>query len=351
MSVFISSNRLKVSALSFGLLFFQTGHAQGKYAAADAIAAERAKTLKKEVAVVVATKDTVVFQKDTKLFSAQRGQAELGLSSQWLTAAVVMVLVDEGKISLDDKVSKYLPVFSSYMKNYVTIRHCLAHFTGIQPENSKVGGLFAKKKFENLDEVAASYAKREIQNNAGEAFRFNGMGPDIAARVLEVVTKKKFDVLAQQKLFRPMGMRQTTFATLDGSTISPSTGARSTAGDYVRFLRMLLNGGTHYGQRILSESSVAAMRQIMTNAENNKYSPDAAKGWEYTMGAWAVGENDGTKAAALAAPSFEGTTAFVDFCRGYAFVYLQQELSDEARVPAGFQLKDALDPLFPANCR
>jgi CubicO group peptidase (beta-lactamase class C family) len=351
MSVSWYSNRLKVSTLSFCLLFFQASFGQGRFQAAEAIAAERAKTLKKEVALVVATKDTVVFQKDTKLFSAQRGQAELGLSSQWLTAAVVMILVDEGKISLDDKVSKYLPVFSSYMKNYVTIRHCLAHFTGIQADNSKVGALFAKKKFENLDEVASSYAKREIQNNAGEAFRFNGMGPDIAARVVEVVTKKKFEMLAQQKLFRPLGMRQTTFSTLDGSPASPSTGARGTAGDYARFLRMLLNGGTHYGQRILSESSVAAMRQILTNAENKKYSPDAAKGWEYTLGAWAVGENDEAKATALAAPSFEGTTALIDFCRGYAFVYLQQELSDEARIPAGLQLKEALDPLFPKACK
>lgn len=350
MSVTRSLNRLKVSSLGICLLIFHGGWAQGRFEPVDAIAAERSKALKKEVVLVVATKDTIVFQKDTKLFSAQRGQAPLGLSSQWLTTAVVLTLVDEGKISLDDKVSKYLPIFGSYMKNYVTIRHCLAHFTGIQADNSVMGGLFAKKKFENLDEVASSYAKREIQNNAGEVFRFNGMGPDIAARVVEVVTKKKFDMLAQQKLFRPLGMRQTTFSTLDGSPVSPSSGARGTAGDYARFLRMLLNGGTHYGQRILSESSVAAMRQILTNAENNKFSPNAAKGWEYTLGAWAVGENNGQKATALAAPSFEGTTALVDFCRGYAFVYLQQDLTEEARVPAGFQLKDALDEMFPAKC-
>lgn len=351
MAVYTASNRLKVSILSMGLLFFQASFAQNRFEQADAIIAERTKALKKEAVLVVATPDTVVYQKDTKTFSAQRGQAPLGMSSQWLTAALTLVLVDEGKISLDDKVSRYLPVLASYGKSYVTIRHCLSHFTGIQADNGKVGKLFEKKKFENLDDVVASYAKKEIQNNAGEAFRFNGMGPDIVARVLEIVTKKRFDMLAQQKLFRPLGMRQTTFSTLDGSAVSPSSGARGTAADYARFLRMLLNNGMHNSQRILSEESVAAMRQIMTTPENTKFVPDAAKTWQYTLGAFAAGENDTQRATVLTAPSFEGTTALVDFCRGYAFVYLQQDLTDEAKIPAGTQLKVALDEAFPAKCQ
>lgn len=300
---------------------------------------------------MVASKDTVLFTKDTKTFSATRGQGELGYSSQWLTAALVLILADEGKVSLDDKVSRYLPEFAAYGKSYITLRHCLSHFTGIQHEQNRVLKMFEKKKFATLDDAVGSYVKKEIQNNAGEAFRFNGMGPDIAGRVLEVATKKKFDMLAQQKLFRPLGMRQTTFSTLDGSALSPTDGARGTAADYMKFLRMLLNNGLHNGQRILSEASVAALRQVLTSAATRKYSPDVMTTSEYALGAWAVGENDRQTATVLTAPSFGGTTPLVDFCRGYAFMYLQKELAEESKLPVRKQLKEMLDPQFPTVCK
>src|ERR1700680_4445326 len=54
-----------------------------------------------------------------------RSQVPAGVASQWLVAAAVMAYVDDGKISLDDKVSKYLPIFAKYMKKYITIRGCL----------------------------------------------------------------------------------------------------------------------------------------------------------------------------------------------------------------------------------
>lgn len=351
MSAKIRPTSLKVSPTLLFLLFFQVGLAQNRFDAAAAIIDEQSKTLKQELVLVVANKDTTLFTKDSKTYSALRGQAQLGQSSQWLTAALLMVLVDEGKISLDDKVSQYIPAFAAYGKSYITLRHCLSHFTGIHHETVKAIKFFEKKKFATLEEAVAAYVKKEIQNNAGEAHRYNGMGPDIAGRVLEIVTKKKFDMLAQQKLLRPLGMRQTTFSTLDGSALSPSDGARGTAGDYIRFLRMLLNGGMHNGQRILSETSVAALRQVLTTTANRKYSPEAMQSFEYTLGAWSVGGNEAGKATVLTAPSFGGTTPLVDFCRGYAFMYLQKEQTEEAKLPVGNQLRAALEPLFAAACK
>lgn len=351
MSAKIRTSSLKVSPILFFLLLFQFGQAQNRFDAAATIMDQQAKTLKQELVLVVASKDTTLFTKDSKTFSALRGQAELGQSSQWLTAALVMVLVDEGKISLDDKVSQYIPAFASYGKSYITLRHCLSHFTGIHHETIRAVKFFEKKKFANLEEAVASYVKKEIQNNAGEAYRYNNMGPDIAGRVLEIVTKKKFDMLAQQKLLRPLGMRQTTFSTLDGSALSPADGARGTAGDYIRFLRMLLNGGMHNGQRILSETSVAALRQVMTTTANRKYSPEPMQAFEYALGAWSVSGNQGGKATVLTAPSFSGTTPLVDFCRGYAFMYLQKEATEEAKLPVRNQLQAALEPLFGAACK
>src|SRR5881275_159368 len=61
-------------------------------------------------------KDTIVYKREIGDFTAQT-VAPLASSSKWLTAALVMQFVDEGKISLEDKVSKYIPIFASYNKN------------------------------------------------------------------------------------------------------------------------------------------------------------------------------------------------------------------------------------------
>ena len=72
----------------------------------------------------------IIYQKSMGDFDA-RTQAPVASCSKWLTAALVMTFVDEGKLSLDDYVSKYIPEFTSYGKGYITIRQCLSHTTGI----------------------------------------------------------------------------------------------------------------------------------------------------------------------------------------------------------------------------
>ncbi len=348
MSYKISLSCLKVSAVAIFMLFFHFAKTQN-FADLDAVVAIKQKQLKTDVVLVVANKDTVVYQKDTKTFSALRGQARIGNSSQWLTTALVMMLVDEGKLSLDDRISYYLPEFGKYGKNYITIRHCLSNKTGIQAEGAKFKKAFEKKKFESLEKEVNSFAAKEIQRNPGEEFRYNTMGINIAARVLEVVTKKKFDMLSQQKLFRPMGMRQTTFTTLDGSSIDASDGARSTAGDLIRFMTMLLNNGAYKGQRILKEESVNELRKIHeASALNN--APVEVNGFQYALGTWAP-EQNGSEAAVITAPSYGGTIPVIDFCRGYAFVYFLKDLKDDQQANAYNDIKGLLDEKFSNKCK
>ena len=84
----------------------------------------------------------MVYKKELGEFNIKT-QAPIASSSKWLTAALVMIFVDEGKISLDDHVVKYIPEFGKYFKNYITIRQCLCHMTGIADEESG----FLKKLF------------------------------------------------------------------------------------------------------------------------------------------------------------------------------------------------------------
>jgi CubicO group peptidase (beta-lactamase class C family) len=263
-----------------------------------------------------------------------------------------MVLVDEGKLSLDDKVSQFIPAYAKYGKNYITLRYCLSHFTGIQTEGGgKALKLFEKKKFASLDELATSFAAKEIQTNPGTEFHYSNIGPILAGRVAEVVTKKRFDLLIQQKLLRPLGMRQTTFTTLDGLAINPGTGARSTGNDFIHFLTMLLNNGNYKGVKVLSSEAVKILRSIQTDGGLLKGAPERVKGFNFALGAWVPENGSGKEASVLTGPGFNGALPVVDFCRGYAFLLLLKDETDNEKADLYAGVKGVLDERFKSRCQ
>jgi CubicO group peptidase (beta-lactamase class C family) len=359
MSYKIKTSCLKFSTIVFFLLFFQFGFSQSKkvpkevgidhFEDLDAIVQQNQKLLGGNLVAMVWT-DTLVYKKELGDFDSKT-VAPIASCSKWLTAALVMMFVDEGKISLDDKVSKYIPDFELYGKNYITIRHCLSHYTGVKVETG-VKGLLARKKFSTLKEEAESYARDEIQANAGEEFRYSTVGLNIAGAILEIVSKKKFDMLIKQKLFNPLGMRKSSFSTLDGSPANPSGGAVSTAEDYMHFLQMLLNNGKYNGVQILSEASVKEMRKLHTTPEQIKYAPKAGEGFGYALGSWVLEEGDNGIAKVLSSPGLLGTWPMVDWCRGYACIFFVKTLlSGEQKKDVYMQMKDAIDEKIHPKCK
>ena len=348
MSLKIKTNCLIVSTIILMLLFFQPAMAQRNtkdystpaFKPLNDIITQQQKAIGNDAIVMVWT-DTLVFRKQLGDFSS-RTQAAIGDASSWLTAAAVMAFVDDGKISLDDKVSKYIPAFELYRKNYITIRQCLSHQTGIQYEDTKLKKLFAKKKFASLEEMVNDYASKEIQTNPGTEMRYNPIGIGIAGRVLEVVTKKKFDQIIQQRLLRPLGMRNTTFSTIDASAVNPADGARSTADDYMKFLVMLLNKGQHNGQQILSEASVNELLQTQQPVDKIKYAPQGAQHFSYALGSWVIETNNG-KATAFSSMSFGGTMPILDISKKYALLFFVKDLKDEPKVNTYLKIKSSLD--------
>lgn len=351
MSYNLRINCLKFSSVLLFLLFLQTGFAQTKsrkndkeyglnnFPELDALLTQNQKLLGNDVVALVWT-DTLVFKKEMGDFNSKT-EAPIASASKWLTAALILELVDEGKLSLDDKVSQYLPIFETYGKKYITLRQCLSHFTGIQADQG-VLGLFQRKKFASLKEEVEAFAKKEIQTNPGTEFRYSNMGLNIAGRVAEVVMKKNFDQLIKQKLFNPLGMSKTSFSTLDGSAVNPSGGARSTANDYMHFLQMLLNNGQYNGKQILSAEAIKEMRTIQTKPELIKYAPKAATGFNYALGSWVVESQNG-EATALASPGLFGTWPMVDWSRGYACLFFAKTLLGEQKADAYMQMKGAID--------
>lgn len=339
-------NCLKVSIVAVFMTVFQFANAQNTWTDVDQAVASRQSLLGKDMVVLIANKDSLLFQKVVGDFNLKT-VAPIASASKWLTAALVLQAVDEGKISLDDKVVKYLPIFEKYGKNYITIRHCLSHLTGIQTEQMKLMKLLERKKFTSLEEEVNSFAAKEIQNNPGEAFRYGNIGLNIAGRVLEVAYKKKFEQLIRQKLFVPLGMRKTTFQTMDGSAPNPSGGAVSTAEDYLKFLQMILNNGTFNDQKILSEQAIAVMRKIQTSPTQIKHSPKSAEGLMYASGSWALeAASDQKQATTLASPGLFGTWPMVDFSRGYACIFFVKNLLGEERADAYLDIKKVIDLHF-----
>jgi CubicO group peptidase (beta-lactamase class C family) len=260
-----------------------------------------------------------------------------------------MILVDEGKISLDDYVVNYIPEFGKYFKNYITVHHCLSHMTGIKDEGGTIRTIFQRRKFESLEEEVNAIAAKEIEIAPGKTFRYNNFGLNIAGRIAEVVTKKKFDQLIKLKLFTPLGMRNTSFTDQNMGPLNPSGGARSTAEDYVKFLTMLLNKGNYKGKQIIREESVIALLAIQTKTEQIKYAPKSAQGFNYASGSWVIEEKEG-KATALASPGLFGTWPMIDFCRGYAYLVFVKNLLGEERADAHLEIKKVVDKQFKADC-
>jgi CubicO group peptidase (beta-lactamase class C family) len=254
-----------------------------------------------------------------------------------------MQFVDEGKISLDDPVSKYLPVFEKYMKNYVTIRQCLAHTTGIENDKGNLLKMVQRSKYMTLEEEVNAFAAKEISNNAGTEFHYGGIGLNVAGRVLEVITKKPFDRLIQEKLLRPLKMKQTSFMNENGYAPNPSGGARSTANDYINFLSMVLNKGMFEGKRILSEKAIEEMEKPQFPTLPVKFTPKVAEGFHYGLGEWIQEEDASGNSTVVSSPGLFGTWPYIDKCRNYAAIIFVKSLLNEQKKDIAMQFKSTVD--------
>ncbi|MDP4218408.1 MAG: serine hydrolase, partial [Bacteroidota bacterium] len=274
----------------------------------------------------------VIYQKQGSQDFNARTQVPIGNAGNWMTAALVMTFVDEGKLSLDDKVSKYIPIFSTYMKSYITIRNCLTNTTGIRAAEDEVTKVMLRGKYATLGEQVEAYAsKRDIATNPGTEFFYSNMGCDIAARVLEVITKKGFDRLMMERILRPLKMHGTTFVNDEGGAIDPTGGARSTADDYLNFLVMLLNKGQFGDKRVLSEKAVEELEKVQFADLPVKYVPKSIpRESRYALGAWVLDANAG-QTGSMACPDLLGVTPYFDKCRKYAAVLVVGKPAEEQK--------------------
>ena len=143
--------------------------------------------------------------------------------SKPITATAFMMLVDEGKVNLDDPVEKYLPEFKDQWlsaeraadhqllkkpQHPITVREILSHSSGL-PFKS-----FIEQPTLDLLPLrvgALSYANTPLDFEPGTSYRYANAGINTAGRIIEVVSGLAYEDFLDQRLFRPLGMHDTTF--------------------------------------------------------------------------------------------------------------------------------------------
>ncbi|MDB6007717.1 MAG: hypothetical protein JWR15_4704 [Prosthecobacter sp.] len=155
--------------------------------------------------------------------------------SKSLTGTALMMLVDEGKVSLDDPVEKHLPEFKGLQvkeadgtlhspKHPITVREVMCHTSGLVFGNEK--GL---RLTQSLQQNVALFATFPLRQEPGTKYEYNNCGIDTGGRIIEVVSGMSYADFMQKRLFDPLGMKDTTFWPNEEQASRLAHTARSTA--------------------------------------------------------------------------------------------------------------------------
>ena len=256
-------------------------------------------------------------------------------SSKAVLGVAAMMMIEEGKMRVEDPVSKYIPAFANSKvvevvkpekqavgvpssklkksfgkkvpeyrlvpaKTPVTIHHLLTHTSGLV--SGGFGASIAdvqKSNSDTLETYIGKLAKVPLDFQPGSKWGYSPrVGLDVVARIIEIVSESTYDQF-EERIFGPLEMNSTYFnlpSNLEAKRVvlnanwakakgwgkrtpyfSASGGLSSSAEDYLHFQQMLLNGGELFGRRILSSESVNSMRR---NQVGDLFSSGGKKGRE-----------------------------------------------------------------------
>ena len=181
-------------------------------------------------------------------------------ASKMVTAAVIMSIVESGKLSLDDKVSKFIPSFNNDKKS-ITIRQLLSHTSGIVVDSP-----YDNRSNLTLQQAVDSIAIRtKLHFLPGTKSLYGSTAYSIVARVAEVVEKKSWSQIFQERIGSKCGMEHVVYSPEHPFNPAAGYGIICSMNEYLRFLTMIYNKGTYDGVRVLSTASVETMELDNTN--------------------------------------------------------------------------------------
>jgi CubicO group peptidase (beta-lactamase class C family) len=249
-----------------------------------------------------------------------------------ITCAGIMILVDEGRLSLLDPVENFIPEFKGIKLNPCGTRvgnNCQlitptrpVEILDLMTHTSGLGDGFQSRPRPGGERGTPPDTLREMVSNAnravllfdpGTAWNYSNFGIAALGRVIEVVAKEPYERFMAERIFHPLGMKDTSFSlppekqsrlaalyTYEDTGLklvtrkpfrypSPDSGLLSTAEDMARFNQMMLNKGTLNGGRILSDAAVEAMTRSWTGEIKAGYAPGVGQGFGYEVVREALG--------------------------------------------------------------
>lgn len=211
------------------------------------------------------------------------------LTKVMATATSIMILVEQGKISLTDPVSEYLPAFAEHGKRGITILQLLTHYSGLRPD------LDLDQNWESYETGIAKAYDEQLVAQPGEVFVYSDINYLILAEIVREVSGRHLHEFSAEQIYGPLGMDNTGFSPppaifhkiaptefrekkmLRGQVHDPTAsrmggcaghaGLFSTVDDTAIFAQMILNGGVYDRIRVLSPLSILAMTTPKTPAE------------------------------------------------------------------------------------
>ncbi len=297
--------------------------------------------------------------------------------SKPITATAVLMLMEEGKLSLDDPIAKYVPELAGLRTTdgktpRITLRHLLTHTSGMGEATDEEA-----KAARALSDLVPAFASKPLAFAPGSKWKYCQSGILTLGRIIEIVSGVPFEVFLRTRIFDPLGMKDTTFylteaqmprwvipAKREGEQLSPAEigllyghpptwrdhypasngGLFSTAPDYTRFAQMLLNGGVLDGRRYLTAESVRMMSTVQTGDLVTGFTP--GNGWG--LGVCIVREPQGVTEM-LSPGTFGhggayGTQLWIDTRRGVALIMMIQRsnFKNADDTPARFAFQKAV---------
>lgn len=313
----------------------------------DEILQKAAPQLGGGVAVILIKADRVVYRKAFGNYKIEQ-VIPIASSSKWLAGAVLMTMVDDGTLSLDDRVSKYLPHFSEE-KAEIILRQLFAHTSGLPAETS-----CRNNRKTTLEACSGQIARLKLNAQPGTQFFYGGVSMQVGGRVLEVAGGKSWNDLFVEKIATPLGMSKTDFfAYGETGNPRPAGDARSSLDDYGKFLRMILNGGELDGRRILSQTAIEEMHGDQTQGSSIRYTifgnkghldPDLPKA-TYGVGMWREKvEPQRGKIVIVSSPGALGCYPWIDFEKKVAGAIFTRSTFSES-LPVYLRLREAVSQM------
>lgn len=314
--------------------------------------------------VLIMHRDKVVFKEAFGLIDIENKMpfrtdsvCHMASSTKWVSGALLMAAVDEGKLSLDDPIGKYYPQFAdmripgSDKKGNPSIRQCFSHTSGM-PGFTDYSITRDHSVPESIELISKTI--HSLDYEPGTAFRYGNTSMQVVGGIICQVTGKSFQDYLREKILGPLGMMETTFNPAgklierigkaysrkpdggfqvvagrrpDGHTKGAlvAGGLYSTLDDYARFLTMMLHDGRYGGRKVLSAQAALETQKDQTGGAPVKASPyKNQKG--YGLGAVVMGADANGKPVYIGDGGAFGTYGWIDREQDLAGVFFAQEI-------------------------